>query len=113
MALVGDASGGVDAITGQGLFLAFSQAQALADAMASGDLRKYEAAHRGVSRRPAFMARLMLMMDGRPRLRRRVMRIFEEEPRLFARMLAAHVGSGTPVDYAMNGLKLGWRLVTA
>jgi len=113
VALVGDASGGVDAITGQGLFLAFSQALALADAMAAGDLEQYEAAHRRLARRPAFMARLMLMMDGRPKLRRRVMRIFEEEPRLFARMLAVHVGSATPVDYAMNGLRLGWRLVTA
>ena len=113
VALVGDASGGVDAITGQGLFLAFSQALALADAMAGGDLRRYEAAHRRLSRRPAFMARLMLMMDGRPRLRRRVMRIFEEEPRLFGRMLAVHVGTATAVDYAVNGLRLGWRLVTA
>lgn len=95
------------------MFLGFSQALALAEAMAAGDLSQYGEAHRRLSRRPAFMARLMLMMDGRPRLRRRVMRIFEEEPRLFARMLAAHVGSGTPVDYAMNGLRLGWRLVTA
>jgi len=113
VALVGDASGGVDAITGQGLYLAFSQALALADAFVAGDLTHYAAAHRRLTRRPAFMGRLMLVMDGRPRLRRRVMQIFADEPGLFARMLAVHVGSASAVDYAMNGLRLGWRLVTA
>jgi hypothetical protein len=28
-------------------------------------------------------------------------------------MLAVHVGSASAVDYAVNGLRLGWRLVTA
>jgi 2-polyprenyl-6-methoxyphenol hydroxylase-like FAD-dependent oxidoreductase len=110
--LLGDASGSVDAITGQGLFLAFSQAIALAEAMAGGDLGPYQAAHRRLARRPALIARLMLAMDGRPRLRRRVLRIFAEEPRLFARMLAIHVGSATAVDCAVEGLRLGWRMVT-
>jgi len=110
--LLGDASGSVDAITGQGLFLAFSQAIALADAMARGELALYQAAHRRLARRPAVMARLMLAMDGRPRLRRRVLRIFAEEPRLFSRMLAIHVGSATAVDCAVEGLRLGWRMVT-
>jgi len=110
--LLGDASGSVDAITGQGLYLAFFQAIALADAMARGDLAHYQAAHRRLARRPALMARLMLAFDGRPRLRRRVLRIFAEEPRLFARMLAIHVGSATAVDCAVNGLRLGWRMVT-
>ncbi|HKM89348.1 MAG TPA: FAD-dependent monooxygenase [Candidatus Acidoferrales bacterium] len=110
--LLGDASGSVDAITGQGLFLGFSQAIALAEAMARGDLAHYQAAHRRLTRRPALMARLMLAMDGRPRVRCRVMRIFSEEPRLFARMLAIHVGSATAVDCAVDGLRLGWRMVT-
>lgn len=113
VALVGDASGGVDAITGQGLFLAFSQALALADALAAGDLAQYETTHRRLARRPAFMARLMLVMDGRPRLRRRVMQTLADDPHLFARMLAVHAGSASAVDYAVNGLELGWRLVTA
>ena len=113
VALVGDASGGVDAITGQGLYLAFSQALALADALEAGELEQYEAAHHRLSRRPAFMAQLMLLMDGRPRLRRRVMQTLADEPRLFARMLAVHGGSASAVDCAVNGLRLGWRLVTA
>jgi flavin-dependent dehydrogenase len=113
VALVGDASGSVDAITGQGLSLAFQQAHAWAAALEAGDLRQYQAAHRRILRRPAIMARLMLALNGRPGLQRRVLRIFAEEPRLFARMLAAHIGSASAVDYAVNGLRLGWRLVTA
>jgi menaquinone-9 beta-reductase len=38
VALVGDASGSVDAITGEGLCLLFQQAVALADSLAAGDL---------------------------------------------------------------------------
>jgi len=113
IALVGDASGSVDAITGQGLFLAFSQALALAEAFVAGDLTKYEVAHRQLARRPAMMARLLLAMDGRPRLRRRVMQAFADEPRLFVRLLAAHVGLASTGDCAVDGLRLGWRLVTA
>ena len=42
--LVGDASGGVDAITGEGLCLAFRQAALLGDCLASGDLARYQKA---------------------------------------------------------------------
>ncbi len=112
VALVGDASGGVDAITGQGLFLAFSQALALAKAFEAGDLARYEAAHRRLAQRPAVMARLLLALDGRPRLRRRVMQVFGDEPRLFARLLAAHVGVASPADCAVDSLRFGWRLAT-
>jgi flavin-dependent dehydrogenase len=51
-ALAGDASGSVYAITGEGLFLAFRQAEALADAIASGDLAIYQRTHRRIVRRP-------------------------------------------------------------
>jgi len=51
IALIGDASGSVDAITGDGLCLAFRQAIALADAIECGDLRLYEPAYRGIRRR--------------------------------------------------------------
>jgi menaquinone-9 beta-reductase len=40
VALVGDASGSVDAITGEGLSLGFRQAMALADALERGDLAR-------------------------------------------------------------------------
>ena len=50
--LVGDASGGVDAITGEGLCLAFRQAALLGDCLAAGDLARYQKGHRALSAAP-------------------------------------------------------------
>ena len=92
VALVGDASGSVDAITGEGLCLLFQHATALAEAFAAGDLSLYSAAHRKIGRRPQWMSDLMLTIDGRTRLRGMVMRALAAHPRLFAEMLRFHVG---------------------
>jgi flavin-dependent dehydrogenase len=112
VALVGDASGSVDAITGEGLCLLFQQAVALAGALEAGDLSLYQAGHRRIGKRPEFMADLMLLLGGRGRLRRRAMRAFEGHPRLFARMLAMHVGELSRFDAFTNGLALGWHMLT-
>ncbi len=45
IALIGDASGSVDAITGEGLALCFRQALELAGALKAEDLALYERAH--------------------------------------------------------------------
>lgn len=111
--LVGDASGGVDAITGEGLCLAFRQAAVLADCLANGDLGAYQAEHRRLIRRPATMARLMLLMGNHDRVRRRTMQVFESSPRSFAGLLAMHVGEGSARDYIANGVFLGWQLLKA
>lgn len=113
VALVGDASGSVDAITGEGLALGFRQAMALAEAMERGDLSRYEAAHRRLARRPALMARLMLLLDGRPRLRERAIRAMALDERVFARLLAVHVGAKSQAHLAVTGAMLGWKLVGA
>ncbi len=52
VAVLGDASGSVDAITGEGLLSAFRQARALAAALAAGNLGRYAAAHRQIARNP-------------------------------------------------------------
>jgi 2-polyprenyl-6-methoxyphenol hydroxylase-like FAD-dependent oxidoreductase len=92
VALVGDASGSVDAITGEGLCLLFQHAAALAAALEAGDLSLYQDAHRRIGRRPEIMANLMLLLDRRNRLRRRVIHGLAAHPWLFNGMLAAHVG---------------------
>jgi menaquinone-9 beta-reductase len=92
VALVGDASGSVDAITGEGLRLAFGQAFALGDAMLAGDLGRYEQAHRQLAKRPMLMGGLMLSLGRNPRVRKRVVAALQSKPSLFARLLAAHVG---------------------
>jgi menaquinone-9 beta-reductase len=111
IALVGDASGSVDAITGEGLCLAFRQSLALAIALESGDLAGYEKAHRRLMRRPALMGVLMLSLDGRTGLRRRVFSAFAARQTLFEKMLAAHVGALSPAGFAASGFALGWQML--
>jgi flavin-dependent dehydrogenase len=113
VALIGDASGSVDAITGEGLCLGFRQATALADALAAGDLSRYQDAHRRLARRPAFMGRLMLLLDGRTALRERAMRALASDADVFSRLLAVHVGAKSGAHLAAAGALLGWRFVAA
>lgn len=112
VALIGDASGSVDAITGEGLCLLFQQAVALARAMEAGDLALYQADHRQIGKRPQLMADLMLLLDQRNRLRHRAIRAMAAHPTLFSRMLEMHVGELSAARFLGNGLSLGWRLVT-
>jgi flavin-dependent dehydrogenase len=111
--LVGDASGGVDAVTGEGLRLAFRQAVLLGDCLASGDLARYQKGHRALLRRPAFMARMMMFLAIQSRLRQRTMQVFQSSPRSFAGMLALHVGQGSTREHISNGITLGWELLKA
>ncbi len=112
VALVGDASGSVDAITGEGLRLGFEQGMALAKALEAGDLSAYAAAHRRLARRPAFMAALMLSLDRSAWLRRRVLRALSDNPGIFATQLAMHVGGASSADFIrLSMLPLGRRLL--
>jgi flavin-dependent dehydrogenase len=113
VALIGDASGTVDAITGEGLGLSFNQAVILAQSLKSGNLAGYQDAHRRLSRRPLWMAQLMLLLDGRPRLQRRTLQTFRTHPEIFRRLVALHVGKASPLHLAVDGLTLGWALLTA
>ena len=111
--LVGDASGTVDAITGEGMCLSFSHAEVLAECLVNGDLERYQRAHRQMSARPALMARLMLTLDWTSWFRGKVMRAFCEDPGLFGRMLAMHVGRSSVVEFAETGMTLGLRMLIA
>jgi len=113
VALIGDASGSVDAITGEGLSLSFRQAMALADALAASDLKRYHAAHRRLLRRPRLMGQLLLLLDRRNSLRERTMRALEATPQLFERMLAYHVGETRPLQLATASAVFGWRFLAA
>jgi flavin-dependent dehydrogenase len=90
VALVGDASGTVDAVTGHGLSLSFQQAMPLAEAMRHDDPAHYQQAHKKISAVPISMTRLMLLMSGSDWIRRRTIRLLQETPSLFARLLAIH-----------------------
>ena len=113
-ALLGEASGSVDAITGDGLSMAFQQAQALAGALRRCDLDSYRIAHRKIARMPRLMAELMLFMDRSEWFRRRALCALATEPSLFSRMLAIHTGALSPMEFGVQGtLALGWHLITA
>jgi flavin-dependent dehydrogenase len=112
IALVGDASGSVDSLTGEGLGLAFQQANALAEALAHDDLVRYEAAHRRINRPPEIMSRLLLAMENHAWLRRRVIDAFAREPQLFGRLLAVHDGTFSPLSFGIGSFfRLGWRIL--
>jgi flavin-dependent dehydrogenase len=93
IALVGDASGSVDAVTGEGLALAFRQAIVLATALAAVDLKRYDASHRRIGRMPRLIARILLLLDGNDRLRQMAFRGLAAHPPTFSHLLAVHVGA--------------------
>jgi flavin-dependent dehydrogenase len=113
VALVGDASGTVDAITGEGIGLAFRQAHALAEAIASDNLSAYESAHRRLRRKPQAMAKILLAMGWSEFLQERTLNVLAEKPKVFEHLLTAHVGGGSAMQIAGAGLQLGWGLLTA
>jgi flavin-dependent dehydrogenase len=109
VALIGDASGSIDAITGDGLSVAFHQALALAAAIRAGDLSLYERRHREILRRPRMMGELLLTLDGRPRFRGRAMAALAKRPELFARMLGVHAGEISLREFGVASVvALGW-----
>lgn len=87
LALVGDASGYVDAITGEGVAIAFECARALALSLREGGLSSYERAHRRVMRRYRRTAEIVLALAAHPRLRRSVVSALAGHTVLFERLL--------------------------
>lgn len=98
IALVGDASGSVDAITGEGLCLSFKQSLSLARALALGNLADYELDHRSITRRPSWMSSLMLSLDKHRGIQRRALASLARNPSVFASLLRLHVGEARVCD---------------
>ena len=111
VALVGDASGSADAITGEGMGMAFRQSLLLAECLATGDLARYNRRHPAILTLPQTMARVMLLMDRFPVMRDRAIHMLAAEPTLFARMLGVHLGTEPMLRFgATRGLEVAWRL---
>jgi flavin-dependent dehydrogenase len=112
VALVGDASGSADAITGEGIGLSFRQALLLAQAIAVENLDVYEAGHPVIQRMPHLMSRVMLRMDASPWTRERAMSLLSGQPQLFAYLLAVHLSERSPGDFLLRDAPaLGWRFL--
>jgi flavin-dependent dehydrogenase len=102
VALIGDASGSVDAITGDGISIALHAAKALAKAIRTDDLRSYEDAHRKILRRPRQMGELLIALDRHPRFRRRALAAMTKHPEVFAKFLGLHTGAIDVSDFGLR-----------
>jgi flavin-dependent dehydrogenase len=102
VAVLGDASGSVDAVTGEGLLSALRQAHALADAIAAGEPQRYAAAHRQIAQGPQRMARLLLLLDRYPWLERRFVARMAKRPERFAALLRVHLAEESWTGLAWN-----------
>jgi len=87
IALVGDAAGYVDALTGEGLSLGFEAALALGESLAAGDLSAYARRLARLQALPNGLTRLLLVAARRPWLRRRLVGALAADPVLFGSLL--------------------------
>ena len=114
LALIGDAAGYLDAITGEGLAVALHQSAALVEGLRQGSLDGYAAASRRIHRLPDAMTSLMLALERRPWLRKRAIRALAAEPALFSLLLGIHGRLLPARSLGVEGaLRLAWRLVAA
>lgn len=81
--LVGDASGYVDALTGEGLVLGLAQAGAAVAAVAAGRPQRYELAWRRLGWRHDLLTRTLLSATAHPAVRTRVVPAAAALPRVF------------------------------
>ena len=103
IALVGDASGYLDAITGEGISLAVAQVEALYDTIgpwlcASNraptvqDLRGYARRISAMVRQHRLITRLLLLLSRHPRLADQAIEGLARQPELFRWLLSANMG---------------------
>ena len=95
----------------QSVFATAVTADALAKALAGGDLRPYARQHARIGALPDGMTRLLLWVERHPALRRRVIRALAREPSVFSRLLAVHCRA-LPARRGLEAApRLLWRLV--
>jgi menaquinone-9 beta-reductase len=113
VALVGDASGSADAITGEGLAISFRQAHALAESIQSGSLAPYCRVHQQIGKLPHAMGELMLTLDRWPALQVRAMGALATTPVFFKELLHAHMGERRLASVLLRRApRFGWSVLT-
>ena len=100
--LVGDAGGYVDALTGEGLSLAFHEADAAIAAIRANRPRQYARAHARITRLYRWTTGLLLFVARRAWLRRRVVRALTADPVFFGKMLAVNDGALSPLSLPLG-----------
>ena len=94
IALLGDAGGYLDALTGEGLCLGLAQAMSLAELYQSGRIINYPWRHRLLKLRHILVVSALLRLLERPPLKRAVFSTLLRFPGLFQRLLTAVVEGG-------------------
>jgi flavin-dependent dehydrogenase len=107
VALVGDASGYLDAVSGEGLALGFRCSLALIERFTTGKLWRYPDDHSRLGATYNGMTRLLLEIARRPWLRRWAIRFLAARPALFSDLLGVASGS-TPAAASAVGAALRW-----
>ena len=108
--LVGDASGYLDAITGEGISLALAQVQALYDSIGSWmlsnnsapsarELQGYSRRISGMVRQHRLITRLVLFLSRNPRLAERAIKGLGRQPELFRWLLSANMGAVSAASF--------------
>lgn len=95
--LVGDSAGYVDALTGEGLSLAFHQADAAVAAIVAGKPGRYRRDHARLTRVYRWTTGLLLLVARRPWLRRRVVAALARDPALFGLLLGVNDAAVSPL----------------
>jgi flavin-dependent dehydrogenase len=114
VALIGDASGSPDAITGEGLAVSFRQAVSLANAIERGNLELYNLEHQKIGWLPHTMGWLMVSTDRWPRMQSRALEMLSTHPDYFQQLLSVHVGALSMQRFAMRqGIRIGWSFLEA
>jgi 2-polyprenyl-6-methoxyphenol hydroxylase-like FAD-dependent oxidoreductase len=91
IALVGDAAGYLDALTGEGLCLGMLQAQALTRLLLQNRVQLYPAQHRAIKLRHQFVIHLLLRLFAHPALKERAFSSLLGAPGMFAALIAMAV----------------------
>jgi flavin-dependent dehydrogenase len=88
VALVGDAAGYVDAITGEGLALGFRSALGLIECFSDGCLDQYPSRHSALSMPHVRLTRWMLTLSRWPKVRKHVFNAVQRRPAVLDDLLA-------------------------
>lgn len=110
--LIGDAAGYLDAITGEGLSLAFAQALCLEQTVipllqrtsgqpAASDLLSYARAHHKITLPYYQMTQFVLWLSRHAALAERVVQMLDKRPAVFQLLLSANMGEVLPGSWQM------------
>jgi flavin-dependent dehydrogenase len=95
VALVGDAAGCLDPLTGEGITVGLLSARSLVTTIARGaPLRAYAMQRRRLMLVPRALTQLLLVAAHRPRVRHGFARVVARHPALFDRLVALDAGEG-------------------